>query len=85
MVRQLGERRWRYCQRVFSYRSFSRVRPSAVGAECQRKRRTEYHRKKIAADPEYREMCAGTVVEGVAPAIRLLDVGGGEKRGHFGG
>lgn len=24
---------------------------------CQRKRRTEYHRQKIAADPEYRDVC----------------------------
>jgi hypothetical protein len=25
--------------------------------DCQRRRRTDYHRKKLAADPEYREVC----------------------------
>jgi len=29
--------------------------PVCGGAECQRKRRTEYHRSKIASDPEYRD------------------------------
>jgi hypothetical protein len=53
----MGERRCRYCQQVFQPSKFQPRQAVCSGAECQRKRRTEYHRKKIAADPEYREVC----------------------------
>jgi hypothetical protein len=53
----MGERRCRYCQQVFQPSKFQRLQAVCSGAECQRKRRTEYHRSKIASDPEYREVC----------------------------
>src|SRR5205807_5237287 len=37
---------------------------------CQRKRRTEYHRQKIAADPEYRDVCRDSPRNGES-AIRI--------------
>lgn len=53
----MGERRCRYCQQVFQPSKFQPRQTVCGEAECQRKRRTEYHRKKIAGDPEYREVC----------------------------
>ena len=53
----MGERRCRYCQQVFQPSKFQPRQAVCRGAECQRKRRTNYHREKIVADPEYREVC----------------------------
>jgi hypothetical protein len=53
----MGERCCRYCQQVFQLSKFQPRQTVCGGAECQRKRRTDYHRGKIASDPEYREAC----------------------------
>ena len=53
----MGERRCRYCQQVFQPSKFQPRQTVCSGAGCQRKRRTDYHTEKIAADPEYREVC----------------------------
>jgi hypothetical protein len=53
----MGERRCRYCQRVFQPSKFQPRQAVCGGDECQRKRRTDYHRNKIASDPEYRGVC----------------------------
>jgi hypothetical protein len=53
----MRERRCRYCQRVFQPSKFRPSQTVCGGAECQRKRRTDYHRSKIASDPEYRQVC----------------------------
>ena len=53
----MGERRCRYCQQDFQPSKFQPRQAVCGGAECQRKRRANYHREKIAADPEYREVC----------------------------
>jgi hypothetical protein len=53
----MGERRCRYCQRIFQPSKFQTRQAVCGGAECQRKRRTDYHRIRIASDPEYREVC----------------------------
>ncbi len=53
----MGEQRCRYCQRVFQPSKFQPRQAVCGGDECQRKRRTDYHRNKIASDPEYREVC----------------------------
>jgi hypothetical protein len=53
----MGERRCRYCQQVFQPSKFQPRQAVCGGAECQRKRRTDYHREKVVADPEYREAC----------------------------
>jgi hypothetical protein len=53
----MGQRRCRYCQKLFQP---SKLQPrQAVCTEpgCQRRRRTDYHKEKIASDPEYREGC----------------------------
>ena len=51
------ERRCRYCPQVFQLSKFQPRQAVCSGAECQRKRRTEYHRGKMAADSEYRGVC----------------------------
>lgn len=53
----MGEQRCRYCQRVFQPSKFQPRQAVCGGDACQRKRRTDYHRNKIASDPEYREVC----------------------------
>jgi hypothetical protein len=53
----MGERRCRYCQEIFQPSKFQPRQAVCSGAGCQRKRRTDYHREKIATDPEYREVC----------------------------
>src|SRR5580700_9293871 len=53
----MGERRCRYCQKSFQPSKFQPRQAVCGEPVCQRKRRTEYHRQKIVADPEYREVC----------------------------
>ena len=53
----MGERRCRYCQQIFQPSKFQPRQTVCGGADCQRRRRADYHRAKIAADPEYREVC----------------------------
>jgi hypothetical protein len=53
----MGERRCLYCQQIFQPSKFQLRQAVCGGADCQRRRRTDYHRAKIAADPEYGEVC----------------------------
>ena len=53
----MGERRCRYCQKFFQPSKFQSRQAVCSEPVCQRKRRTEYHRQKIMADPEYGEVC----------------------------
>jgi hypothetical protein len=53
----MGERRCRYCQKSFQPSKFQPRQTVCSEAECQRKRRTDYHRGKLASDPEYRDGC----------------------------
>jgi hypothetical protein len=53
----MGERRCRYCQQVFQPSKFQPRQIVCGEVGCQRKRRTDYHREKIAADPVYCEVC----------------------------
>jgi hypothetical protein len=51
------QRRCRYCEQVFQPSKFQ-PRQSVCGQPgCQQRRRADYHRQKIAADPEYRQVC----------------------------
>jgi hypothetical protein len=53
----MGERRCRYCQKVFQPSKFQPRQAVCGESGCQHKRRTDYHKEKIASDPEYREGC----------------------------
>jgi hypothetical protein len=53
----MGERRCLYCQQVFQLSKFQRHQAVCGGADCQRRRRADYHRAKLAADSEYRDVC----------------------------
>jgi hypothetical protein len=50
-------RRWRYCDRVFQPSKYHPGQLVCSDPDCQRRRRGDYHRRKIAADPEYRQVC----------------------------
>jgi hypothetical protein len=51
------ERRCLYCQQVFQPSKLQPRQAVCGGTDCQCRRRTEYHRKKLTVDPEYREVC----------------------------
>jgi len=51
----MRERRCRYCQKSFQASKFRPLQTVCSEAACQRQRRTDYHRERIAADPEYRD------------------------------
>jgi len=53
----MGERRCGYCLTIFQPSKFQPRQTVCGEAACQLKRRTDYHRKKIASDPEYRLGC----------------------------
>jgi hypothetical protein len=49
-----------HCKQEFSPNRFHPEQVVCSFPPCQRQRRTEYHRKKIAADPDYRQLCANS-------------------------
>lgn len=46
-----------YCQSSFEPSRFRPQQTVCSEPDCQRQRRADYHRQKIAADPEYRQVC----------------------------
>jgi hypothetical protein len=53
----IPNRRCPYCQQDFQPSPYRLQQRACSQAECQRRRRADYHRQKIAADPEYRQGC----------------------------
>ena len=51
------ERQCRYCERIFQPSKHQPRQAVYSDPDCQRRRRADYHRQKIAADPEYRQVC----------------------------
>jgi hypothetical protein len=51
------ERRCRYCERVFQPSKFHPDQAVCLESDCQRRRRVDAHRQRLAADPEYRQVC----------------------------
>jgi hypothetical protein len=49
--------RCRYCQKVFQPSAYHPRQTVCSQPPCQRRRRREYHRQKIASDPVYRQVC----------------------------
>ena len=48
----------RYCNKSFDPSPFHPQQLVCFSPDCQRHRRRDYHRNKIAADSEYRQVCA---------------------------
>lgn len=48
----------RYCLKIFEPSKYQPSQSVCGDAECQRRRRNDYHRQKIANDPEYRQVCS---------------------------
>lgn len=55
MGRSVG-RRCPYCRREFAPSPYCLGQRICSEPECQRRRRREYHRKKLESDPEYRQI-----------------------------
>ncbi|MCZ2077727.1 MAG: hypothetical protein LC130_22310 [Bryobacterales bacterium] len=53
----MGERVCRYCQRSFQLSKFQPPQAACSDPDCQRRRRNDYHRRKIATDSVYRQGC----------------------------
>lgn len=51
------QRRCGYCERVFQPSKFQPSQSVCSESECQRRRRSDTRRRKIASDPEYRQVC----------------------------
>ena len=51
------ERRCRYCQRGFQPSKYQPGQAVCSDPGCQRQRRTDYHRRRVDSDPEYRQVC----------------------------
>lgn len=53
----MAERRCHYCERIFQPSKHQPGQTVCSDRGCQRRRRADYHRQKIAGDPEYRQVC----------------------------
>ena len=53
----MGERVCRFCQRSFQPSKFQPAQTACSDPACQRRRRNDYHRRKVATDPVYRQGC----------------------------
>jgi hypothetical protein len=53
----MSQRRCRYCQQLFQPSRFRPQQEVCSQLLCQRQRRRDYHRQKLAADPVYRQVC----------------------------
>jgi len=53
----MGERRCRYCEKNFQPSKYQPEQAVCSDAACQQRRRSEYRQQKLAADPEYRQVC----------------------------
>jgi hypothetical protein len=51
------ERRCRYCELSFQPSKYQPRQSVCSQLDCQRRRRADYHRQKIAVDPDYRQGC----------------------------
>ncbi len=51
------ERRCHYCERIFQPSKHQPGQSVCSHPGCQRRRRADYHRQKIAGDSEYRQVC----------------------------
>jgi hypothetical protein len=53
----MEERRCRYCQQAFQPSKYRPGQAVCSDSACQRQRRSEDHRRRLATDPEYRQVC----------------------------
>jgi hypothetical protein len=51
------QRTCRFCQSSFSPSRFHPEQTVCANADCRRQRHREYHRRKVAADPVYHQVC----------------------------
>jgi len=55
--RRYGRTALRYCEQSFQPSKYQPGQSVCSAPDCQRHRRADYHRQKIAADPVYRQGC----------------------------
>jgi hypothetical protein len=57
----MAERRCRYCERIIQPSKYQPGQSVCREPGCQQRRRADYHRQRIATDPEYRQICLDSV------------------------
>ncbi len=53
----MSDRRCRYCQQLFQPSPYHPNQFACHQPDCQKRRRRDYHRQKVASDPLYRQVC----------------------------
>jgi hypothetical protein len=53
----MNEKTCAYCKQKFRPSRFHPEQTVCVSSDCQRRRRSDYHRRKLASDPTYLEQC----------------------------
>ncbi len=53
----MNDRHCRHCQQFFQPGPYRPQQAVCSRASCQRQRRRDYHRQKVASDPVYRQVC----------------------------
>ncbi len=53
----MEDRRCHYCQQAFQPHLYHPQQQVCSQAACQRRRRSDYHRQRIASDPVYQQVC----------------------------
>jgi hypothetical protein len=53
----MKDHRCPYCQQVFQHDPYHPQQRVCNKSACQRQRRSDYHRQKIASDPVYQQVC----------------------------
>jgi hypothetical protein len=53
----MSDRHCRYCQQLFQLSPYHPNQFACHQTDCQKHRRRDYHRQKIASDPIYRQVC----------------------------
>ena len=53
----MNDRRCRYCQKTFRPAPYHPRQLVCSEPGCQRQRRNDYHRQKVASDPVYQQVC----------------------------
>ena len=68
----MKDRICRYCTQNFSPSRYHPDEQICSSAECQRRRRADYHRKKVFEDPAYREQCLDSQVAKMEKEMEVL-------------
>ena len=68
----MNDKMCRYCIQKFRPSRYHPDQQVCSSADCQRRRRTDYHRQKLIEDPAYREQCLDSQKKGHGETASLM-------------